>query len=369
LRKLKSKRYRNPMLILGIETSCDETSAAVVANGTEVLSNVISSQVELHREHGGVVPELASRQHIRLIPEVVSRALRIAGTSLEEVQAVAVTHGPGLAGALLVGVNFAKALALATGKPLLGVNHLEGHIYSTWLNYPIDPLWQPPELPILVLIVSGGHTQLVLMDAHLSYRTIGRTQDDAAGEAFDKVARLLGLGYPGGPAIQRLAEEGNPDAYPMPRAYLANPYDFSFSGLKTAVLRLVLALQGKDFKHPDKLARVTSTPPQLPRQVLADVAASFQKAVVDMLVWPTVEAASKLNVREIHIVGGVAANRLLRSRMQESWPVVRVPHFQLCTDNGAMIAAAGYRLWEAGVRSTLELDLEPNLPLRSNFQG
>ncbi len=357
-------------LILGIETSCDETSASLVADGTEVLSNVIASQVDLHRRHGGVVPELASRQHVRLLPAVVREALQTAGASLADVAAVAVTHGPGLAGALLVGVNFAKAAALSAGKAVVGVNHLEGHIYSTWLNYPNSHQWTPPELPCLVLIVSGGHTQLVLMDGHLSYRAIGRTQDDAAGEAFDKVARLLGLGYPGGPAIQRLAEEGDPEAFPMPKATLSNPYDFSFSGLKTAVLRLVLALQGKQFRQPDKLARVTAEPPALPREVLADIAASFQKTVVDMLVAPTLEAAKTLGVREIHVVGGVAANRLLRTRMQESWPRVRIPHPQLCTDNGAMIAAAGYRLWTAGIiHSALELDLEPNLPLTSRLQA
>lgn len=357
------------MLVLGIETSCDETSAAVVANGCEVRSNVISSQADLHRMHGGVVPELASRQHIRLLPAVVTQALDTAAVQLEDIEAIAVTHGPGLAGALLVGVNFAKALAISTGKPLLGVNHLEGHIYSTWLNYPASPDWQPPQFPCLVLVVSGGHTQLVVMEAHLKYRTIGRTQDDAAGEAFDKVARLLGLGYPGGPAIQRLAAEGDPQAYPMPRASLSNPYDFSFSGLKTAVLRLILALQGKDYRQPDKLARVTAAPPELPRQILADIAASFQEAVVDMLVSPTLEAARKLGIREIHVVGGVAANILLRTRIQESWPHVRVPHLQLCTDNGAMIAAAGYRLAMAGIWSAPDLDLEPNLPLKSSFQA
>lgn len=357
------------MLILGIETSCDETSAAVVEDGTYVRSNIISSQIELHRLHGGVVPELASRQHIRLIPSVVSQALDTAGISLADLEAVAVTHGPGLAGALLVGVNFAKALALSRRLPLLGVNHLEGHIYSTWLNYPYDAQWSPPELPCLILIVSGGHTQLVLMNDHLTFRTLGRTHDDAAGEAFDKVARLLGLGYPGGPAIQRLAEEGDPDAYPMPRANLSNPYDFSFSGLKTAVLRLVLSLQGKDPRQPDKLARITSSPPELPRKILADIAASFQKAVVDMLVAPTLQAARVFGVKEIHVVGGVAANKLLRSQMLQLGHVVRMPHLQLCTDNGAMIAAAAYRLWLTGITAGFDMDLEPNLPLRTTPRG
>ena len=326
------------MNVLGIETSCDETALAVVANGKSILSNVVSSQVELHARYGGVVPELASREHVQAIVPVLDEALREASLGLDGVDAVAVTHGPGLAGALLVGLNFAKALAFALSRPLIPVNHLEGHIYAAWLEHRREP-----EFPALALIASGGHSDIVLMKGHGQYRRLGETVDDAAGESFDKVARLLGLGFPGGPAIESLASEAAAPAGRLPRARLERPYDFSFSGLKTKVQRIVRGEEG-----------AVPPPPAL--------AAAFQESVVDSLVTKAVQAATDHGAREIILAGGVAANSTLRAVLAERSPLpVIVPTPALCTDNGAMIAAAGYRRLLAGETAGLELDIDPGL--------
>jgi len=345
-------------LILGIESSCDETAAAVVQDGRTILSNVVASQIELHRQYGGVFPEMASRQHVLAIIPTVQQALTDAGVSWDALDAVAVTRGPGLAGSLLVGMNAAKGAAWARDLPLIGVNHLEGHIYSNWLevagNHP------DKDFPVLVHIVSGGHTELILMTGHGQYRRLGGTIDDAAGEAFDKVARVLGLGYPGGPAIQQAAARGDERAWRFPRARTKNPYDFSFSGLKTAVLREVQRLEGGDMAASRKL----SPGKHLPEQTVADLAASFQRALVDALVEKTVRAALETNVSELCVCGGVSANATLRQTMRQRSPVpVSVPPIALCTDNAAMIAAAGYYRFAMGERSGLEMDVIPNLRL------
>jgi N6-L-threonylcarbamoyladenine synthase len=327
------------MRILGIETSCDETAIGVVEDGTRLVANIVSSQVDLHAEYGGVVPELASRKHVEAIIPVYDEALRRAGSSLDEVDAFAVTYGPGLAGALLVGVNFAKALAWATGSPLIPINHLEGHIYAAWLNNETGP-----RFPSLVLIVSGGHSDVVLMSGHGQYRRLGQTVDDAAGEAFDKVARLLGLGFPGGPAIDRLAREhGAARALTLPRARLEGDYDFSFSGLKTKVQRIV---RGEEGESPEA----------------AELAAAFQESVVDSLVTKALAAARQHGAREIILSGGVAANSELRRVLAERSPVpVVVPPPALCTDNGAMIAACAY--WRQGEKADLALDIDAALKI------
>ncbi len=337
--------------ILGIETSCDETAAAVVESGCRVVSNVVASQAELHARYGGVFPEVASRIHIETIFPVVAEALSQAHAGMDAIDAIAVTRGPGLAGSLVVGLNMAKGLALASGLPLLGVNHLEAHLYSTWL---VDDL-PPPEFPLLGLIVSGGHTELILMTDHLEYQRLGATLDDAAGEAFDKVARLLGLAYPGGPSIQAAAEHGNATAFRFPRAWLEGTWDFSFSGLKTAVLREVRAQQ------PEIEAGVDAPDPGLP---IGDLAASFQAAVTDVLVGKTMAAAKALKAKEILVAGGVSANRQLRAAMldQPDFPV-RVPPLYLCTDNAAMIAALGHWRYLAGQRDALDIDALPTWPL------
>ena len=324
------------MKILGIETSCDETAAAVVEDGTIVLSNQIASQVEIHARYGGIVPEVASRQHILSIIPILEKAMADAGVSWKDLSGIAVTIGPGLAGSLLVGVNAAKAIALAWGLPITGVNHLEGHIYANWLdNQSID-------FPVVCLIVSGGHSDLVLMRGHGDYVVLGRTRDDAAGEAFDKAARILDLGYPGGPAIERAARGGSPSLQ-LPRAWLKGSSDFSFSGVKTALLRLVEA------------GKVSS---------VADGAASFQEAVIDVLVTKTLTVAKERRVKQILLAGGVAANGLLRKRLVERSPLpVLVPQPVLCTDNAAMIAACGYYRFKAGKTSGLDLDVVPGLKL------
>lgn len=331
--------------ILGIETSCDETAAAVIEDGRVLLSSIVASQVDLHARYGGVFPEVASRQHILAITPVVEQALQRAHLDLRDIDAIAVTRGPGLPGSLVVGINAAKGLALGGEKPLVGVNHLEGHIYSAWV-YEASP--QPePKMPLVALIVSGGHTELILIEEHLVYRRLGATLDDAAGEAFDKVARLIGLGYPGGPAIQRAAETGNPQYYKFPRARLDGSWDFSFSGLKTAVLRQVQILQ-----------RTSSVLP------VADLAASFQQAVVDVLVEKTIKAALDFNAKEILVAGGVSANRALRNTFVNQAPCkVHIPNFSLCTDNAAMIAAAGYYRYTAGQRDPMDIDALPTWPL------
>ena len=326
--------------VLGVETSCDETSVAVVRDGREILSNVVASQIDIHEAFGGVVPEVASRQHVLAIVPTIQRALSQAAVNWSEIACVAPTYGPGLIGALLVGLNAAKGIAFARQLPLVGINHLEGHIYANWLTGAVI------DFPTLCLIVSGAHSDLVLMTGHNSYRVLGRTLDDAAGEAFDKVARILGLGYPGGPAIQKLAAQGDPTKLRLPRAWLEGTYDFSFSGLKTAVLRVA---EGID-DHPG-LTR-------------ADIAASFQDSVVDVLVTKTGRAAEEFGIRQVVLAGGVAANALLRSEMDRriGRPVI-YPPISLCTDNAAMIAAAGYYRFAAGFRSDLSLDAKANLSL------
>ncbi len=344
-------------LILGIETSCDETGAAVVENGERMLSNVVASQIDLHAQYGGVFPEVASRAHIEAIGPVVQQGLDDAGVTLDDIEAIAVTRGPGLAGSLLVGVNFAKGLAIGRGLPLVGVNHLEGHVYSLWLTERDAPV----QFPVMCLVVSGGHTEIVLITGHGQYRQLGSTIDDAAGEAFDKVARLLGLPYPGGPAIERVAREGNATAYGFPRALRGEGYNFSFSGLKTAVLRAVQPPHsGKRSPKGEGM-----TPDQLrPDVKVADVAASFQTAVVDILVEKTVQAASAFGATEIWIAGGVSANTALREAMRAASPVpVCTPPLKLCVDNAAMIAAAGYFRYIQGYRDGLDMDVRPMWPL------
>ncbi len=339
--------------ILGIETSCDETAAAVIEDGRHIASSAVASQAELHAKYGGVFPEMASRVHIETIYPVVEEVLDRAHVELESIDAVAVTRGPGLAGSLVVGLNMAKGLALAHNLPLIGVNHLEGHVYSIWLVEE----QQEPAFPMVALIVSGGHTELVLMKDHLTYQRLGGTLDDAAGEAFDKVARLLGLGYPGGPAIQSTAQNGDPEAFDFPRARLQGTWDFSFSGLKTAVLREVRE------KQPELEAGVEAPAPGLP---LADMAASFQRAVVDVLVDKTLDAVEEFNAQTVLVAGGVAANRPLRSAFRERAQVpVRVPPIELCTDNAAMIGAVGHRRFLAGQRDALDIDALPTWPLAS----
>ena len=327
--------------VLGIETSCDETAAAVVKDGREIASNVIASQAKIHERYGGVFPEIASRQHILHIVPVVEQALGDAGLGLGDLGGVAVTCGPGLAGSLLVGVNMAKGLAYAAGLPLIGVNHLEAHIYANWLDSTDEILF-----PLVCLIASGGHTNLVLMTNHGQYESLGQTLDDAAGEAFDKVARLLGLGYPGGPEIESAAENGDPTAFDLPRAWLGGTYDFSFSGLKTAVLYLV---------------RERGSADQLP---VPDLAASFQAAVVEVLVEKTRLAAEASRARQVLLAGGVAANTLLRRRMAEAIPVpVHCPPPVHCTDNAACVAAVGWFKLQAGERAGWDLDVLPGLTL------
>jgi N6-L-threonylcarbamoyladenine synthase len=345
--------------ILGIETSCDETAAAVVADGKTILSNVVASQIDLHAKYGGVFPELASRAHVESIGAVVEQAVTDSGVGYDKLDAIAVTRGPGLVGSLLVGVNYAKGLALAAGKPILGINHLEGHVYSLWLTEPNREI----RFPVLVLIVSGGHTELLLMTGHGVYERLGGTLDDAAGEAFDKVGRLLGLPFPGGPNIERAANMGNFTAYRFPRSKRDESYDFSFSGLKTAVLREVtvppIAEAGKK-RAPDKNPKLRSD------VSVNDVAASFQDALVGSLVEKTVRAAREFGVTEILLAGGVSANSLLRQRMRaESELPVRYPPLNLCTDNAAMIAAAGYYRFQSGLRSGYDLDVRPMWPLTS----
>ncbi len=331
--------------ILGIETSCDETAAAVVEEGRLILSNVIASQIELHAPYGGVFPELAARAHIETIVPVVETALQEAHLGWQDLDAVAVTYGPGLPGSLLVGLNFAKGVALGRNLPLVPVNHLEGHLYAHWLN--AEGTAGGPPFPLLALIVSGGHTELVLMRDHGQYQPVGSTLDDAAGEAFDKVARMLDLGYPGGPAIEKAAQHGNPRAFDFPRAWLPGTFDFSFSGLKTEVLRTLNRYNGPR-----------------PLRLLADMAASFQAAVVEVLVVKTAQAAREFGAACVALSGGVSANTALRSAMRSraGVPVFMLPPI-LCTDNAAMIAAAGSRRFQAGVRGNLDLDIAPNARL------
>ncbi|MDP2917531.1 MAG: tRNA (adenosine(37)-N6)-threonylcarbamoyltransferase complex transferase subunit TsaD [Dehalococcoidia bacterium] len=332
------------MKVLAIESSCDETAAAIVEDGAKILSNQVASQVEIHARYGGIVPEVASRQHILSIIPVIEQTMSQAHAVWKDIDAVAVTSGPGLAGSLIVGVNVAKSIALVRRLPITGVNHLEGHIYANWLmGYEV-------RFPMLCLIVSGGHSDLVLMKGHGDYALLGRTRDDAAGEAFDKAARILGLGYPGGPAIERAAAKGTP-SLPLPRSWLEGTDDFSFSGVKTALLRMVEA---------GKIA--TGQDGSLP--TVADAAASFQKAVVDVLVTKTIAAAKEHRVDQILLAGGVAANRRLRKQLMDNSPIpVLVPDIGLCTDNAAMIAACGYFRFRAKRVDGLDLDAVPNLSM------
>ncbi len=350
--------------ILAIETSCDETAAAVVADGQHILANVVASQIDIHRRYGGVFPEVASRQHVLAINTVIQDAMTESRIAWSELDAVAVTYGPGLSGSLLVGVNTAKGIALAQEIPLIGVNHLEGHLYSNWLAVEgeIAEKDEPPEIifPALGLIVSGGHTELVLLRGHHDYQILGRTIDDAAGEAFDKAARLMGLGYPGGPAIQKAAAAGNPNAFKLPRAKTKRPYDFSFSGLKTAVLRVVQRYVDQ-LTRPSDVAQETVAAANMP---VENLAASTQMAIVDALVAKTKAAAEAFAVKEVLISGGVSANALLRRQMSAriSQPV-RYPPLHLCTDNAAMIGAAAHWLYGAGLLADWDLDVVPNLKL------
>lgn len=362
-------------LILGIETSCDETSAAIVEDGWRIRSNVVASQIELHARYGGVFPEMASREHMLKIIPVIEQALADARARWADLDAIAVTYGPGLAGSLLVGVNMAKGLALAKNLPLIGVNHLEGHIYASWLmtadgrpqTADDSAVHRPPsavsvpQFPLVCLIVSGGHTELILMKNHGKYELLGATLDDAAGEAFDKVARLLGLGYPGGPAIQKAAEQGDASKLQLPRAWLEGTYNFSFSGLKTAVLNLVTADGGRRTAGMQQPSTVSSLPS------VADIAASFQDSVVDVLVEKTRMAAAEFGVKQVLIGGGVAANKSLREEMRKCIKVpVLIPPISLCTDNGAVIASAGYFHFARGERSGWDLDVVPGLRLVGN---
>lgn len=327
------------MKVLGIETSCDETAAAVVHDGSRILSNVVASQVDIHRHYGGIVPEVASRQHIISALPVVESAMVKANVTWKDIAAIAVTIGPGLAGSLLVGVNLAKAIALAHDLPLIGINHLEGHIYANWLN-DVKPIF-----PCLCLIVSGGHSDLVLMVDHGKFKKLGQTRDDAAGEAFDKAARILNLGYPGGPAIEKAAR-GSVASFPLPRAWLKGSDDFSFSGLKTALLHLV---RSNDLSEPSKVA---------------EAAASFQQAVVDVLTTKTIQAAERLGVKQILLSGGVAANTALRDYFIRNSPIpVLIPPPDLCTDNAAMIAACGYYHLQSGKIDSFEIDVIPSLAI------
>lgn len=331
--------------VLAIESSCDETAAAVVVNGREVLSNVISSQIDIHKLYGGVVPEIASRKHIEKINQVIQEALEESDKTMEDIDAVCVTYGPGLVGALLVGVGAAKALAYATHKPLVGVHHIEGHISANFIeNKDLEP-------PFLCLVASGGHSHLVIVKEYGEYEILGRTRDDAAGEAFDKVARAIGLGYPGGPKIDKLAKEGDPDAIEFPKASIDGaPYDFSFSGVKSAVLNYINGCKMKQVPYNE-----------------ADIAASFQKAVVVVLVDHTMKAAKDYGIKKVAIAGGVACNSALRQAMEDACQKRGYKFYRpspiLCTDNAAMIGAAGYYEYKKGVRHGWDLNAVPGLKL------
>jgi N6-L-threonylcarbamoyladenine synthase len=369
------------MNILAIETSCDETAAAVVHEGRWVRSNIVASQISLHQKYGGIVPELASRQHITAIAPVLQEALDTAGVTKADIDAIAVTEGPGLAGSLLVGVNVAKTLAFAWKKPLVPVNHLEGHLYANWLIPPDhegETTPPAPSFPAICLIVSGGHTDLLLVHKHGVYEILGRTLDDAAGEAFDKGARILGLSYPGGPAIQRAAE-GHRAVEQLPRAWLGDSYDFSFSGLKTALLRAAEQYR-KQEPIPERTTRKRPAPapgpfPEhvpptySPNMPVGELAASYQEAIVDVLVEKTVRAAELEHAASVLLSGGVAANALLRrrleSRLQSRDIPLHVPAIQFCTDNAAMIAAAAHQVLRRGALAGWELDVHAQLPWTS----
>ncbi len=332
------------MLIMGIETSCDETSVALVKDGKEEILNLVASQMDIHGEFGGVVPELACRRHIEVLNPMIEKALKRGKIKWEDIDAVAVTCGPGLVGALLIGVAVAKALAFSLNIPLIGVNHLEGHIYANMLQEGNIPF------PSVVLLVSGGHTSLILVEGHGKYKVLGSTRDDACGEAFDKVARMLNLGYPGGPVIDKISKKGNPKKIPFPRAMMEDKenFDFSFSGLKTSVVYFLRSHKREEFS-------------------IEDVAASFQEAVVDVLVEKSIRATKKYKVSHILVGGGVGRNSRLREKLtlrcQKENITLHLPHPKYCTDNAAMIASAGYFLYKRGVVSDFTLDAYPNLTL------
>lgn len=335
---------KKDVYILGIESSCDETAASVVKNGTEVLSNIISSQVPTHRKYGGVVPEIASRKHIINVMPVIDEALKDANVTIDDITAIGVTYGPGLVGALLVGLSAAKALAFANDKPLIGVNHLQGHVFANFLN---DETLKPP---FLALVVSGGHTALLVVKNYNEFELLGQTRDDAAGEAFDKVARVMGLQYPGGPEVEKLAATGNKHAIEFPRALLGKSYDFSFSGLKSAVI---------NYLHKEKQGN---------REVdYADVAASFQEAIIDVLVKKSIHALKETGLKEIVLAGGVSANKVLQERLAKDVKKVGArlihPTPVLCTDNAVMIACRGYYQYLNNDFATMELNAKPNLKL------
>jgi N6-L-threonylcarbamoyladenine synthase len=355
-------------LILAVESSCDETGIALVEDGRRIHANVVASQVAMHAAAGGIVPEVAARAHLRWIVPVLDEAWAVAGATWDDVTAVAVTEGPGLAGSLLVGINFAKTLAYVHDKPLVPVNHLEGHLYAAWLADDRREV-EEPVFPLVALIVSGGHTFLVEMRSHLQYRLLGETIDDAAGEAFDKVGRLLGLPYPGGPAIMGAAAGSTRHDVVFPRAWLGDTFDFSFSGLKTAARRVIGAERGVAALPALPAAGMSAAAVEqpLPADRVAELAYGFQDSVVDVLVTKTLRAARRAGARSVVLGGGVAANRVLRDRLAEGAreagiPLV-VPRPALCTDNGAMIGAAAARRWEAGARAGLDLDARPSLPL------
>ncbi|MGB9628822.1 MAG: tRNA (adenosine(37)-N6)-threonylcarbamoyltransferase complex transferase subunit TsaD [Thermodesulfobacteriota bacterium] len=336
------------MRILAIETSCDDTSAAVVLNGRKILSNVVSSQVDVHQKYGGVVPELASRKHIEMIVPIVSEALNRAETTLKEIDGIAVTQGPGLVGSLLVGLSFAKSIAFATGIPFVGVNHLEAHLSAIFLEE------SKPKFPYIGLVVSGGHTALFRVDGFGNYKRLGQTRDDAAGEAFDKVAKLLGLGYPGGPMIDHLSRQGNPKTVRFPRASLGKEsLDFSFSGLKTAVVNYI-----KNHPEPSE---------GYPQNFICDIVSSFQEAVIDVLIKKTFQAVRQQGIKKVVLSGGVAANQLLRERIKEEATDqkirIYIPSPNFCTDNAAMVGVVGYEYLKRGIRSDLSLNAFSNLPL------
>src|SRR6266545_1252134 len=375
--------------ILGLETSCDETAAAIVRGGSAIVANIVASQIDIHRRYGGVVPEVASRQHILAIPTVVEEALAQLPGGWERVDAVAATYGPGLAGALMTGLNAAKTIAWARELPFVGVNHIEAHIYANWLipeSVVTRPLsvaedganqasdrgprttdYEPPSFPLIALVVSGGHTLLALLEGHGSYKLLGQTRDDAAGEAFDKAARIMGLGFPGGPAIERAAEHA-PGGVTLPRAWLRDSYDFSFSGLKTAVLHQIQGRQNRESsvaRSPSSVAlsakqRTTDNGQPTTDKYIAQLASAFQESVVDVLVTKACDAARAFGATEILLAGGVAANARLRDELARRAPVpVRCPPLSLCTDNAAMIAAAAFYRFEDGRQDGWDLDVQP----------
>ncbi len=345
------------MKILGIETSCDETSVGIVDSDGQVLANVIATQVDVHSRYGGIVPEVASRQHVIDMRPVCEAAIEQADVDWSDIDAVVATHGPGLAGSLIVGLNFAKGLSATLGVPLVGVNHMDGHVYGAWAQTDQTEL-QPfqervGEQPIMCLVVSGGHTELVLLEGHGKFRLLGETRDDAAGEAFDKAARVLGLRYPGGPEIQRVADGVTGDVEPLPRAWMRGTDEFSFSGIKTAVINRARA----EGIYP--LPEGVESPDA---QIVAEIAKAFQDSVVDVLVTKTINAAKRENCSGIVLVGGVAANRPLRETLVERSPLpVAIPPFSLCTDNGAMIAMSGLINYRNGRRDSWDLDVSPSL--------